>query len=820
MSFTKLATRIDGLPLILAGPMVRRVDIDTNTATVWLALHLPRRVRLEIYDPANPTTLVLSGTADTRAVGARLHIVAVSADQPSSFRFSPGATYKYNIIFSPHPSETLPPHAVGTDDGRVGDLFAPHILAAPAINAHMLITYDGGLPGFVVPPSSLDELRILHTSCRRINGSGVDAFPAIEYILEDHVKRGNGRRPTMLFLTGDQVYQDGSDADVLEVLTDAATTLMGWDEVMPGPDQATPAALSKAISEMSGMRTQHSLDDAGLTNPRRWHCFGLGEFIGLYLLTFSDVLWPQDLDYDCHFRGGLAATRRIFANVATYMIFDDHEVSNSWNLTHDWCTSVLSRPMGRRVLQNALSAYALCQGWGNDPAKFSAGPGLAFLNALVDWSKARGPLQAPEIPRIQAAVGMRTTTAVDFEPDLAEFRNHRELSYFHVAGQALDWHYTVPCPEVQIDVLDMYTWRSFPSEFGLADHVPKMALDRQLASPVRTGAKCLLVVVSNVAIMRPPGPRRRDLADLTLELLDHTALTYALAVVLFPLVVLTYAATALFYFRGGSAPSIAALLRAGRSLYVDEKGANFEWQSPAFERLLSHLAVRAPELNGGRRVVILSGDVHKSYVMQLRYRARRLFDIDNVGAPARTSEVTTIFNQLIAGSSKYATTSAYQYPDANPRHFAGWLGEGSPGSGDVTWSNRKPWVARYNPSGDEQRFNGEADWRYTIEPMKPKALPTVSTSNPTYFNTLPGILEKLSAYDSNALQSVRHSDVINVNNIGDVEFNWSQQKIVQRVWFWLRNDRISPFRWLVSEYEVGMEPGTAAPPPVPLVSNS
>src|SRR6185436_17012442 len=358
MSFTKLATRIDGLPLILAGPMVRRVDIDTNTATVWLALHLPRRVRLEIYDPANPTTLVLSGAADTRAIGARLHIVAVTADQPSSFRFSPGATYKYNIIFSPHPSETLPPHAVGTDDGRVGDLFAPHILAAPAINAHMRITYDGGLPGFVVPPSSLDELRILHTSCRRINGSGVDAFPAIEYILEDHVKRGNGRRPTMLFLTEDQVYQDGSDADVLEVLTDAATTLMGWDEVMPGPDQATPAALSKAISEMSGMRTQHSLDDAGLTNPRRWHCFGLGEFIGLYLLTFSDVLWPQDLDYDCHFRGGLGATRRIFANVATYMIFDDHEVSNSWNLTHDWCTSVLSRPMGRRVLQNALSAYA------------------------------------------------------------------------------------------------------------------------------------------------------------------------------------------------------------------------------------------------------------------------------------------------------------------------------------------------------------------------------------------------------------------------------------------------------------------------------
>jgi hypothetical protein len=809
MSFTKLKDRIDKLPLILAGPMVRRIDFDANTATVWLALHLPRRVRLEIFDHSN--ALVLSGEANTRAIGARLHIISITANQPSTFRFTPKATYKYNIFFLPHPTETIPSHAVGTDDGRGGDLFVPRILAASASDAHRKLSYNGDRPSFVAPPSSLDELRILHTSCRKINGSGIDAFPSIDFILEEHLIRGNGQRPTMLFLTGDQVYQDSCDQEVLEVLTDAGTTLLGWDEKMPGPNQD--------ISEIDGVRSRFSLDEAGLTNPRLWHCFGLGEYLALYFLTFSDVLWPDDLSYDPRFRGGLEATRRIFANLATYMIFDDHEVSNSWYLTHDWCTSVFSKPMGRRVLQNALCAYALCQGWGNDPAKFTTGPGLAFLDALVGWSKARGPINSPEIPKLQAALGLRATLGDNFEQDLTDFRNNKELSFFHVAGQALDWHFTVPCPELQIDVLDPITWRSFPSKFGLADHVPKVALNRQLANPVRADAKCLLVVASNVAIMRPPVARRPDLTDRLSDLLDHTALTYAIAIMLFPLTLLAYIVAAFYKFRGSGIPSIAALLRAGRSLYVEEKGYNFEWQSPPFERLLSHLAARAPDVNGGRRIIILSGDVHKSYVMQLRYRAQRLLDIDADTAPARTSEVTAIFNQLISSSAKFAETSGYQFPDLSVRHFAGWLGQGMPGPEDVSWSNRKPWVARYDPSAAEPRFNADADWRYTIEPMKPKVTPVVSTPIPTAANTLPGMLQNLSAYQTYALHSIRHSHVINANNMGDVEFNWNQQKLVQRVWFWWREEDASPNRWLVSEYEVGMEPVAVAPPPVPRMSN-
>src|SRR5215218_9623659 len=93
MSFTKLKDRIDKLPLILAGPLVRRVE--PITATVWVALRRRRKVRLEIYDASG--TLVGKGERETLAVGTNLHIVCVTAVANSSF--SAGTTYQYNLFF-------------------------------------------------------------------------------------------------------------------------------------------------------------------------------------------------------------------------------------------------------------------------------------------------------------------------------------------------------------------------------------------------------------------------------------------------------------------------------------------------------------------------------------------------------------------------------------------------------------------------------------------------------------------------------------------------------------------------------------------------
>ena len=67
------------------------------------------------------------------------------------------------------------------------------------------------------------------------------------------------------------------------------------------------------------------------------------------------------------------AVAQVLANTPTYMIFDDHEIADDWNLNGRWAARVYNREWGRFVVRNGLLAYALMQGWGNDPTHFTQG---------------------------------------------------------------------------------------------------------------------------------------------------------------------------------------------------------------------------------------------------------------------------------------------------------------------------------------------------------------------------------------------------------------------------------------------------------------
>lgn len=41
------------------------------------------------------------------------------------------------------------------------------------------------------------------------------------------------------------------------------------------------------------------------------------------------------------------------------MIYDDHEVTDDWNMTLDICLKLYGNALGRRVVKNALVAYSL-----------------------------------------------------------------------------------------------------------------------------------------------------------------------------------------------------------------------------------------------------------------------------------------------------------------------------------------------------------------------------------------------------------------------------------------------------------------------------
>ena len=67
------------------------------------------------------------------------------------------------------------------------------------------------------------------------------------------------------------------------------------------------------------------------------------------------------------FAKSLPTVSRVLANTPTYMIFDDHEVTDDWNLSKRWQNLVMSKPLGRDIVRNALMAYVVFQDWGNTP---------------------------------------------------------------------------------------------------------------------------------------------------------------------------------------------------------------------------------------------------------------------------------------------------------------------------------------------------------------------------------------------------------------------------------------------------------------------
>ena len=128
--------------------------------------------------------------------------------------------------------------------------------------------------------------------------------------------------------------------------------------------------------------------------------------------------------------------RRVLANIPSYMIFDDHEVTDDWNMTFSTWKKIYHDPLGMRIIQNALTAYALCQHWGNTPEQFdpSACREPAGAQLLEKFSGINADLYDNRSERIRELVGL-------FEPD--DFKSKKAA--VHKPG-ALNYHFTVEGP--------------------------------------------------------------------------------------------------------------------------------------------------------------------------------------------------------------------------------------------------------------------------------------------------------------------------------------------------------------------------------------
>jgi hypothetical protein len=430
------------LPEVLAGPILRRVD--RRQVTVWMATSVERRLQVEVFRIAGSGLDRLeplgAGAARRVRMGERLwvHLAAVAPSIAGGFPV--GELLAFDVVVD---GETRP--------RRLADI---RPLDGPAA-----IAYRGlPLPTFHIQ-SPEPPLRMLHGSCRLLHGNGHDAFLAADRLLSD-TATDPARRPTALLLTGDQIYGDEVAGPLVGHLTRLGRAIMGDDDDRSVPDVA-------ALSELPVYGRLPIVDRAGFTSTKAGnHLLSAGEYLAAHLAAWDDATWPAPfptfdevdvvegsaatrtrlrrrfgVERDCleTARAALPAVRRVLANVPTYMCFDDHDVTDDWNLTRAWRDGVQRSPTGRRVVANALAAFWACQGWGNQPDAFAD----EFL-AAVAWDS-------------------------DGRPDPERFE--RTLWSFDC------WSFVAPTHPPTV-VLDTRTQRSYDSDEGAARLMSDAEVDR------------------------------------------------------------------------------------------------------------------------------------------------------------------------------------------------------------------------------------------------------------------------------------------------------------------------------------------------------
>lgn len=243
---------------------------------------------------------------------------------------------------------------------------------------------------------------ILHGSCRKPHFHSDDALAQVDVLHKNAFKKQDDF-PDLLLMTGDQIYADDVAGPMLKAIHSVIDRLGLYHEALEGavvtntnelathehgyyereqllPQIATNTVLS---SIFFGAKKKPVFTSVNAQN----HLIGSSEIIAMYLLVWSDTLWADiNIDKDglppkYHaifdkehealngFVKQLPQVRRALAHIPTYMIFDDHDVTDDWNLTRGWEQEVYGNPLSKRMIGNALIGYLLCQGWGNAPKK-------------------------------------------------------------------------------------------------------------------------------------------------------------------------------------------------------------------------------------------------------------------------------------------------------------------------------------------------------------------------------------------------------------------------------------------------------------------
>jgi hypothetical protein len=359
----RLPLLLDLLPAVLAGPIVRRAQ-DTHVY-IWICTAIPVVVDVRIFD-VSPDNPLATGSQPTQPFGAQLHAVLVPV-VPSPKPFPRDTLLYYQMTLTAKEGTFL------------GDV---------CFHASDLAYGGAAYPAFVLPSESTPSV-LIQGSCRKVHGNGKDAMKSADAFAAS-VAAQPTKRPQQILFTGDQIYADDVHDGVLTFAQQLGPILLGFDEIMPldTPKPASKIPGGKGADQRGGL-----VRAAGFTSDVDAcvnHLMAFSDFVVMYLVSWSGQMW----DYARKAAPGAgfdklnfepAAAQRLMANVPTYMMCDDHEVTDDWYIDSVFADRSTNSPLTRRILFNAIANYWLFQAWGNDPDQF-AGRGFAvqrYLNSLA-----------------------------------------------------------------------------------------------------------------------------------------------------------------------------------------------------------------------------------------------------------------------------------------------------------------------------------------------------------------------------------------------------------------------------------------------------
>lgn len=749
---------IADLPLILAGPILRQTK--PTQVTVWLALKEARSLSLKIYgtshNGSNIGHIVLQGQRKTVKLGKHLHLVAVTATAVGDISLQPGEIYAYDLD-SDHPQEDR------------------HSLLKN-LAAETLSYFTHQLPTFALPPADLNQLKIVHGSCRKPHGGGLDSLAYLDHMIKDAANIATAR-PHQLFLTGDQIYGDDVADPILWLAQGVNELLLGWSEQLPLA-QGQDTVLAKDL--VPGSRTEIARQSGGMTamlkdSPKKAksHLFSFGEYAAIYLLAWSPVLmpssfprgkslyhqskqasrWSREIADTNSFIADLSQVRRALANIPVYTICDDHDVSDDWYLNREWCDRVLGKPLGKRIVQNGVLAYALFQAWGNTPEQFAVGTaGAKLLQLASDWLASAG--QDSDLKaQCDRYLGIPQN---DITTGLPLLEADQDVLILARDDQALNWHYTVSDSNHEVIVLDTRTWRGYSPGKDNGLEPPMLlsprAFEQQLATPLR---------------------QSKSEVEATFVVLPTNLVAL------------------------GIIDRIQQFELSRDRVFNSDVGDAWNFREDAFAQLLLNLCQQRD------RVIILSGDIHYSCAVRLTH-----WDHDSL----ETSVLVQLTSSAIKNSELATRIIHTRLKSLFPESTQRWLGWEQPLKLEQidSWQQNK---ARRKLHVEGQQF---PDWQYRIEWCQREAaepLPWSQSADCQHRlgNLWQRLLTKLLAWFWRNPWLQEGSEVVGRNNLSLVRFDWLSAKAVIQETYWH-----APWKnatTVRSRYAVSLEPDALPPAP-------